>query len=448
MTWWRTAALWLTLVLAGCGGVAPGLRAEQSAALARARGVPGAEQAFPAGFLWGVATAGYQYEGAEGSGSNWSEWEAAGRADERSGQAIAGYRRTAEDLDLARGMGLTAYRMSLEWSRIEPERGRIDPAAVEHYRAQIQGILARGMTPVVTLQHFSYPAWLDRPLGGGPGGWENPETLVEFRRFAQFAARTYGPLVKYWITLNEPNTQLLNGYLLGIFPPGKHNPLAYKKALELMAEGHRQAYQELHAARADAMVSLNPFVFRTRDAYRAQGLSPDDTAILDAAMGPASGSRTLDYVAFDYYYPISPGDWAKIPTHWAWAVYPEGMYFTAKELYRRYQLPLLVAENGMATDGDRKRQDGWTRSAFLVNHLAQLRRAMAEGVPVLGYMHWSLVDNYEWGSFAPRFGLFAIDRRDTTLTRLRTDAVDTYQAITSHHGLPPELLERYLARSR
>jgi beta-glucosidase len=122
------------------------------------------------------------------------------------------------------------------------------------------------------------------------------------------------------------------------------------------------------------------------------------------------------------------------------------MYAVSKQLYQRYKLPLLVAENGIATQGDRPRDDGWTRPAYLVNHLAQLRRAMAENIPVLGYCHWSLVDNYEWGSFQPSFGLFAIDRRDVNLTRLRTDAVDVYENIAKRNALGYEVLERYLGR--
>lgn len=435
----------LMSLLIGCGRM-PGLPAQGAAELARAKGVPGAEQPFPKGFLWGVATAGYQYEGHDTT-SNWAAWETAGRAKEKSGPAIDHYHRFAEDLELARGMGLNAFRMSLEWSRIEPQRGQIDPEAVAHYHAVIDNALARGLTPVVTLSHFSYPAWLDAPLGGGPGGWQSAETLVEFRRFVALAAREYGGKVRYWITLNEPNTLAINGYLLGIFPPGKRNPMAYREVLDRMIQAHRLAYAELHAVRPDARVSLNPFVFTQRSSSEAEGFNPDDTALLDGAMGRgASASPTLDYVAFDYYYPVSPGDLPKIPHHDRWSVYPEGMYWVCKELYARYRLPLFVAENGMATDGDRPRPDHWTRSAFIVNHLAQLRRAMAEGIPVLGYMHWSLADNYEWGSFAPRFGLFAIDRRDTSLTRLRTEAVDTYQAIATANGLTPGLLDRYLGK--
>lgn len=406
------------------------------------QGPVGAKQPFPPGFLWGVSTAGHQMEGGDRS-SNWALWEATGHATEPSGHGVESYERFEEDLDLAKGMGLGAYRLSLEWARIEPRRGVTDPKAIAHYHAVIRGAIARGLVPILTLHHFSYPSWLDELHEDGPGGWESIETLWEFKRFAAWAAREYAPEVRYWITLNEPNTQAVCGYLLGIFPPGKRNPLAYSQVLIRLKQAHRLAYAELHAVRRDAMVSVNPFIFRKHDArYQIQAMNPDETAILD----DANRGKALDYVAFDYYYPTSPGDWPHLKHAWTWPVYPEGLYATSKELYERYKLPLLIAENGMASQGDRPRTDGWTRSAFIVNHLAQLRRAMVEGVPVLGYMHWSLVDNYEWGSFEPRFGLFAIDRRDPTLRRIRTEAVETYSAIARANGLPSDFLGRYLGR--
>lgn len=195
----------LMVMLIGCGRMPGTSTTETAGGLARAKGVPGAEQPFPKGFMWGVATAGYQYEGNDTT-SNWAVWEAQGRAKERSGNAVDHYRRFGEDLDLTQSLGLNAFRMSLEWSRIEPVRGQIDREALAHYHAVIDNALSRGLTPVVTLSHFSYPAWLDAPLGGGPGGWESPETLVEFRRFSALSAREFGSKVQYWITLNEPNT--------------------------------------------------------------------------------------------------------------------------------------------------------------------------------------------------------------------------------------------------
>jgi len=424
--------------------------AQDAASLTRAQGVPGAEQTFPKGFMWGVATAEYQNSGDDGT-SNWSEFEREGHVAEKSGIAADGYRRYAEDLDLAKGMGLNSYRMSLEWSRIEPRRGVFDPDAISHYHAVIDAAIARGLTPVVTLSHFTYPAWLDHPLSGGPGGWESPETVIEFRDFAFWAAQEYGSKVRYWLTLNEPNGEALTGYLVGVFAPGKRNPLAYSRVLDHFNQAHRAAYGAIKSVYPGAMVSFNPFVFKYQKgaAARAESLNPNQNAMLDAAMGygQASASCTLDYVAFDYYYALNTGNFYDVLHDWDWPVYPQGLYETCQDLYHRYHLPLMIAENGLATRSDHTRSDGWTASAYVVNHLAQLRRAMAEGVPVLGYMLWSLTDNYEWGSFEPRFGLFTIDRKDPSLTRLRTEAADTYQAIATHDGLTPALLERYLGKS-
>ena len=431
----------LLAILGGCGQGA-NLPVSARSAWVKAMGAPDSERPFPSGFLWGVATSGHQLEGGDRS-SNWAVWEETGHGETPCGIADDEYDRYEADLDLAQAMGLKAFRMSLEWSRIEPERGVFDPSAIAHYHAEIRAILAHGLVPIVTMMHFTYPSWLDEPTSQGPGGWESVSTLMAFDRYAALVAREYAPEVRYWITINEPNTEALCGYLLGVFPPGKHDPLAYSRVLGHLEQAHRLAYAELHAVRPDVMVSINPFIFRTREAsYATQAMNPTETAILDVAYE----AHALDYVAFDYYYPISPQDWPKLWHAWTWPVYPEGLYASCKELYARYKLPLLVAENGMATDGDRPRSDGWTRSAFLVNHLAQLRRAMAEGVPVMGYMYWSLVDNYEWGSYDPCFGLFAIDRRDPTLHRIRTRAVDTYTAIAQANGLPFSLLARYLGK--
>ena len=158
--------------------------------------------------------------------------------------------------------------------------------------------------------------------------------------------------------------------------------------------------------------------------------------------------RYLDYVAFDYYYALGIWDVTKIGTFWEWPIYPEGMYEVSKKLYARYRLPLFVAENGFATEADNPRKDGWTREAFVVNHLAQLRKAMAEGVPVLGYMHWSLTDNYEWGSYTPKFGLYGIDRRDPELRRFRTGGAEVYRQIATGNRISEALLGRYLGRRR
>jgi beta-glucosidase len=445
-------------ILAGCGGP-NGFAWLKDDGKARIQAVPGSDQAFPPGFLWGVATAGYQYEGGDQT-SQWAAWERARRVKHPIGNATDHWNRWEEDLDLAKDLGLNAFRMSIEWARIEPERGRIDPEAVKHYHQVIDGLRARGMEPVVTLVHFAYPAWLDRPLSGGEGGWESDETVAEFRRYASWAAQEYGSKVRWWITLNEPNTAGLTGYVAGVHPPGKRNPFAFAKAMERMSRAHQAGFEALHAADPDAQVSINPFIFHRRQHapnYEMQASQDlNDFSLLDRLAPPVGETGTpptertekryLDYVAFDYYYALGFWDVTKIGTFWEWPIYPEGMYEVSKKLYERYRLPLFVAENGFATEGDNPRKDGWTREAFLVNHLAQLRKAMAEGVPVLGYMHWSLSDNYEWGTYTPRFGLYGIDRRDPELRRFRTGGAEVYRQIASSNRLPESLLQRYLGR--
>ncbi|MGE5708316.1 MAG: glycoside hydrolase family 1 protein [Bacteroidota bacterium] len=457
-TFAKIALLALT-ILTGCTSFGSfGLQAGADLKM-RLRAVPGAGESFPSGFLWGVATAGYQYEGGDTT-SNWAKWEASGRTTHRIGLALDSYRRWEEDLDLAKGLGLNAYRLSLEWARIEPSRGQIDPAAVQHYHQVLDGLKARGMEPVVTLSHFAYPAWLDSPLSGGNGGWESDETLTEYRRWVSWAAKEYGPQVKYWITINEPNTVGLCSYLFGAHPPGKKNPFAYDYVMEQMVKAHQAGYEAIHSNDPDAQVSVNPFMFHRRrshpdypdgQATRDRGLPTHlgDWKYLDRLTphaGAPNQKRFLDYVAFDYYYSTNVLDLYKAPTWWRWPIYPEGMYEISSDLYERYHLPLLVAENGFATEGDNPRRDGWNREAFLVNHLAQLKRAMKEGVPVLGYMHWSLADNYEWGTYEPRFGLFGVDRRDPSLTRFKTKGAEVYEAIAEHNRIPEALLERYLGK--
>jgi beta-glucosidase len=441
----------LVTMATGCAkGPAP-LAAQQAGGQARAASA----QPFATGFLWGVATAGYQVEGGDTT-SNWAAWDRAGRGKHKIGQAIDFWNRYEEDLDLAKGMGLNSFRLSLEWSRIEPRRGEIDPAAVKHYHDVLDAVRARGMEPVVTVSHFAYPAWLDQ---AGQTAWETDAMPEALARYAGFLAKEYGPKVRWWLTLNEPNTLGPAAYLVGMHPPGKHDPLAYMRVMSHQVEAHKLAYTAIHANDPDARVSLNPIAIHRPEGQSAYGYHVqastyrDETAILDEMAPvledgrPAPGAkRYVDYVAFNYFFALNLLDYRKIPTYDRWPVYPEGLYEVSKKLHARYGLPLMIAENGMATKGDNPRPDGWTREAYLVNHLAQLRRAVAEGVPVVGYMHWSLADNYEWGTYEHRLGLYGIDRRDPELRRFKTPAVDVYGAIARANGLPAALLTRYLGK--
>lgn len=410
-------ALATLLVLAGCG--AP-------------RALTGGEAPLRAtgrDFLWGVSTAGYQWEGDETT-SQWAAWDQAGRTEERRGHAADGYRRYASDLDLTRGMGCNAFRTSVEWARIEPEEGRFDLEAIQHYRELIRAMRARGLTPIVTLQHFSYPAWLDRE-----GGWESKEAPA---RFARFVARIVPELaadVDWYLTFNEPTVFVAGGWVSGQMPPGKTNDAAgAARVLRHLVQGHRLAYAAIHRLDPVAKVSFNNYSASWH--VTGDAVEPED-GFLSELQGTAERVPALDYMAIDYYTRLKLALPFNLPTCWTWPVYPEGLYRSLRFYHRLTGLPVLIAENGMATQDGAPRADGWTREAYLVAHVQQLQRAIADGIPVLGYVHWSITDNYEWGSYRPRFGLFTVDCRADDQRRVPTAAAGIYRQIIAAGGVTP-----------
>lgn len=418
--------------------------------------------AFPKGFLWGVAVAGTQVEGGD-TNSSWAEWEQKGRTADPKGVAVDGWARYEEDVALAAKVGATSYRLSIEWSRVEPTPGKFDQTAIARYIRVLDACRANGLEPLVTLYHFAYPQWIDAhpyvEAGSPPGrpirpvGWERPDMPERYAAFVNVVSQAAKGRVKRWITLNEPNVEAGMGYLVGFFPPGRVGPGAYSRATDNMLRAHVRAYDLLHAADSAAEVSTNMFRMVRREGDHTVTWIPGDPgeAMFDALSRwsdkPGGPTRsTLDYIAFDYYYAFTLPEFFQIGDYWRWPVHPQGLYDAAIYYWNRYHLPVLVAENGMATYRHQPRADGWTREAFLVNHAFELQRAVAAGVPVLGYYYWSLMDNYEWGTYAPTFGLFTIDRTDPALTRLKTPAADVYSRISKTNSVPQDLLQRFLYR--
>ncbi|MEB3198235.1 MAG: family 1 glycosylhydrolase [Candidatus Sericytochromatia bacterium] len=387
-------------------------------------------------FLWGVSTAGYQWEGQDNT-SQWAAFDAAGKTAERNLRGADGLVRYDEDLRLARGLGCNAFRTSIEWSRIEPREGQRDPAAIAHYHSLLRSMRAEGLEPIITLMHFSYPAWLD-----AQGGWEGQAAPKAFARHVAFIAKEFGQEVRWWLTFNEPNIFLL-GWLTPAFPPGKRNSLGAVRVVNRLVEAHQDAYDAIHAHDPDAMVSFNmytaewslgqPPLGRVESASEQTERRLLEEETIHDAFG--RGGRKVDYAALDYYAKIYLSLPVRFPRPDQWEVHPEGLYKAIKRFYVRYKLPVLIAENGMATGDLAPRSDGWTRAAYLRAHIAQVQRAQAQGVPVIGYVHWSITDNYEWGSFSPRFGLFSVDCRQQRFTRVRTEGADAYAELIRMAGL-------------
>ena len=393
-------------------------------------------------FLWGVATSAYQIEGGI-TGNDWSEWERLPgnvRGGECSGAACDSWDRWERDLDRIHGLGLNAYRFSLEWSRVEPEEGRFDDASLARYRAMLGGCRDRGITPVLTLHHFTNPRWF-----AARGGWEDRANLPLFERYARVAGERFGDLVDLWVTINEPEVYGFYAYDAGIFPPGVRERPRALRVIANMLEAHGLASHALRESdRVDAdgdgravvagaakhWVLLEPRhpwspidrilalaqhnVFNVAVARALTG-GPIDLWIpgvppvrrrVDALHGAS------DFLGVNYYTRWQVGLGGTMPmtarpgtlrNDLGWEVLPQGLETALREC-GRFRLPLLVTENGIADAADRWRSD------FIRESLAAVDRARAAGLDVRGYFHWSLMDNFEWHEgYEGRFGLYARD---------------------------------------
>jgi len=412
----------------------------------------------PDGFLLGAATAAHQLDGGDGL-SDWSRFEEEpGRIarGERSGTATGHRERVAQDLRLLVELGANAYRLSLEWARLEPEEGRIDEAEWERARAEVALLRASGITPMVTLLHFTLPAWL-----AARGGLIAPDFAERFGVFAGEAARRLGREVALWGTINEPNVQIVSGYVEGRWPPGKRSPRQAGRAFAAALRGHAAAAHAVRAvvplARVGPVLALVEFEPASRWSlldWAAAGLAAAafDWAFLDSIRTgrirfpfPEAGLAreyapellgTADWIGVNYYtrqrlrfslrtrtrVAQVPGPGAK--SDLGWEIHPPSFLTMLREAWRRYRVPIFVTENGIADAADVH------RPAYLRTHMQIVARALAEGIPVGGYFHWSLIDNFEWAEgFAPRFGLYAVDY--ATLERKPRGSVAVFREIAS-----------------
>jgi beta-glucosidase len=405
--------------------------------------------------LWGVAVSHYQVEG--GDSCDWTAWEAAGRTKGGAcGRAAGSWERYEEDADLAAAAGANAFRFSVSWSRVEPTRGAYDAAALARYGRLVDRLLARGLEPVVTLHHYTHPAWFHEQTP-----WTSPASVEAFARFARRVALTLAPRVRIWVTLNEPLVLLLGGFLDGQIPPGLADPRAARLALGNLFAAHAAAAAALRDADAGASVGLahNMMDFvparpgwpldrllasHARRLYNRSFLEAFRTGAWDLWIPPftrlhgrlPSLKDSLDFVGVNYYSRLHvecPAPTRVLSrfsyrdprsrglTDNGWEVSPESFGPLLREA-GALGLPVLVTENGLA-DGDDA-----LRSAFLRSHVAALLEAEREGLRVAGYLHWSLVDNFEWlDGYGPKFGLYALDRE--TLERRPRPSVDVFREI-------------------
>jgi len=388
---------------------------------------------FPSNFLWGAATSSYQVEGAN-TNTDWWLWEQEeGRIQGgvHSGMASNHYHLYPNDFDIAKELNHNAHRFSFEWSRIEPREGEWNEEALWHYRNVIAALKERGIIPIVTIFHFTLPLWVSQR-----GGFENPEIVFYFRRYIAKLCKTFGRDISYWITLNEPMVYLYMGYLEKRWPPGKDIGKRVCDVVKNMISAHKEAYEIIHEkCRNRPVVGLSKNM-RIFDPLRRN--SPLDRMACkckDYLFNQYFLKRIknkLDFIGLNYYtrelVQCSLGALLKeskltkgVISDLGWEIYPEGIYRALKML-NKYSLPIIITENGIADKADEKREQ------FIVDHLIQVKRALDEGMDIRGYLHWSLIDNFEWADgFGPRFGLVDVDY--TSQRRTIRDSARTFAQI-------------------
>jgi len=376
---------------------------------------------FPASFLFGTATSATQIEG-HCPTSDWVEFaEQPGRIKHRDTPAVAcdSWHRWREDVALQKSLGMGAYRMGIEWARIEPRPGELDHEALETYREQLGALRDAGIAPMVTLHHFTLPSWLAR--AGGVLAADFPARLATF---ARTAAKALGDLCTTWITINEPNVLAAHAYLLGVWPPAKKDPVLAWRAQRRLLAAHDEAYRALKETRPDAQVGVAHHLRAVEPAHPTSPADRAATTLFDRVFNEAFARaacrhRTQDFFGLNYYSRdvvrfslrhaaelfVARGIPEGAPvSDLGWEIYPAGLGHLVRTWARRSGLPVYVTENGIADARDSK------RGAFLVDHLRELERAIADGVDVRGYYHWSLLDNFEWAEgYEPRFGLVEMD---------------------------------------
>lgn len=409
-----------------------------------------ADPAFPKDFLWGTATAPHQIEGNNIASDLWFlENQQPTVFSQPSGDACNSFALWETDLDLAKAMGLNCYRFGIEWARIEPEKGLFSQAMLDHYKAVIEGCRARGLAPVVTYSHFTAPRWFS-----AQGGWTNPESASLFARYCDKATRALGQGIHSVITFNEPNILLL---LKPMLPPQVW--AIQKLTLETAAKRLGvPKFVSANVADVEDLPALQKGLLAAHQAGKAaiKALRPDlpvgiSLAMMDdQAVGKASVRDRMrgemygewlnvakgdDFIGVQNYERALWGDKGRLPApkgstvNWSGTeVWAGSLAGAVRYAHEATGVPILVSEHGVGTEDDT------IRAKFIPEALAGLKTAMDDGIPVQGYCHWSLLDNFEWiFGYKPKFGLHSVD--PVTFARTPKPSAGVYGAIARRNAL-------------
>lgn len=391
-----------------------------------------------------VATSAHQIEG-NNINSDWWDWEQQPgkiKNNEISGKATNHWELQEQDLNLLAELGIQQYRFSIEWAKIEPFEGQYDSKAIEWYRKLILGLLERGIKPMVTLHHFTFPKWVRIK-----GGWQWEGISTAFSSFSELVFTQIAPEAQDWITINEPMVHLVTGYLAAAVPPGIADIKAIQEPLIGLIKSHAASYHRLHRLAKqkgkDIRVGLahhlrefdHKYPINLIDQLAAYNIDHAFnwalpmtllTGVLDVhipftlkiKIEIQEAKNTQDFFGLNYYTrdfvhftgkkPIGIELSVKpniVTNDMGWEIYPKGLYKALSKIHKHFKnMPIIITENGLADANDSK------RIQFITTHLTEMKKALKKGVNIQGYCYWSLLDNFEWiEGFGPRFGLIEVN---------------------------------------
>ena len=429
---------------------------------------------FPKEFLWGAATASAQIEGAwDVDGRTPSIWDVAPEGKIKNNDtthvACDHYHRYKEDVALMKELGLKSYRFSISWSRVMPREGEINEKGLRFYSDLVDELLANNIVPMVTVYHWDLPVWAQEK-----GGWLNEKIIPLFAEYTRVVVDALSDRVKWWMPMNEPQCFIMNGHMTSAHAPFKHRYLALSRLT-------RNCLMAFHAS-AEVIRNNSKIPPKIGIAMATSAFIPKDESKEEIAKAQqdsfAKGSglmsnlwwaeplingtpvraygvyhiakrymkditTKLDFIGLNVYSPFTDNWYGKnesIPAEkknsMGWVNDGRCLYWAIRFWCERYNLPVMVTENGMC-DNDEVSNDGGVhdgkRIGYMSDYIGNVKRAVKEGYPVLGYLYWSLLDNFEWAEgYKPRFGLIHVDYE--TQKRTLKDSAHYYKEVIASDG--------------
>lgn len=392
---------------------------------------------FPDDFLWGASVSSHQVEG--DTYNQWTKWElehaaeSASESEKRwswipawedvraeakdpdnyvSGHGIRHYKHYRQDFKIAKALGLNTFRFNIEWSRIEPQEGTFNVEALQHYRRYVKALVSEGLEPIVGLWHWTVPVWFEEK-----GGFSRSSNLKYWRRFVEKVSDELDwSHIEYALTMNEPNTYVAMSYIMGEFPHRNRSKLEALRTYRVLTKAHKIAYRVMKLRHPHLKVSL---------AYQVNKIIPKDEARLLDRLNARTYAylnqwwflgrvkKQLDFLGLNYYFTDYREKFQTFPSSnpprplndLGWYMEPAGIDMAISDAYRRFKLPIIVLENGVADMADKDRL--W----WITETMHALAAARRSGAKVFGYCHWSLLDNFEWQyGWFPKFGLVSVNR--------------------------------------